>query len=79
MRLEEFSELDGPALYETLAEMIAAFSPAVRRVAREYPGLYVRPLEHDLVLVYLLEDDHEVHVGVLNLGSVRRTPPASVN
>jgi hypothetical protein len=80
MKLEEFSDFDPEALREALAALLEASSPEVRRVAEEFPGLNIRPLEDGTLLVYLLEaGDHEVHVGTIDPDAVRRTPPPSTN
>ncbi|MGH2817398.1 MAG: hypothetical protein ACRDJS_02915 [Actinomycetota bacterium] len=80
MRLDDFSELDEQAFSDALTALLEASSPEVQKVARDNPGMYVRPLEGDRILVYVLEGgDHEVHVGTLDAAAVYRTPPPSPN
>jgi hypothetical protein len=79
MRLEDFSDFDEQAFTEVCRALLAAASDEVREVAERSPGLYVKRLEGDEALLYLIDDDEEVPVRTFELSTVRRTPPLSAN
>jgi hypothetical protein len=79
MKTIDFDDFDEPVFTEMCQVLLAAASDEVREVAERSPGLYVKPLEGDEALLYLIDNDEDVPVGTFELSAVRRTPPMSPN
>jgi hypothetical protein len=75
MKTIDFDNFDEPVFTEMCQVLLAAASDEVREVAERSPGLYVKPLEGDEALLYLIDNDEDVPVGTFELSAVRRTPP----